>query len=719
MNVEYKNPIARNGDFADPFVLRYNGSYYLYATNEDIRCFRSENLVDWKLEGAVITPDTFPDLVPFAPEVVSYNGKFYMYTSPSGIGHYVLESAHPTGPFRKITGNVGHDIDGSVFIDDDGRWYFYWASQEGILGCEMVSPTEFGEAVHTGAYLHGWTEGPFVYKRDDIYYLTYTGNHYLSKGYRIQTAWSRHPLKGYQDDFYNPAIVHTQGIGVGLGHSSTVLGPDLVSYYLVYHNLNEDASRDLNIDRILWHKEATQILGPTRTAQSAPKLPDVSFPIMTGGKELRWKFEKGFWKKKEDIYYCENGGFQIKSKERFGANFTAELHILIPSGNEACGIFLESETGEIFSIEFAATENKMFLYEYESRAGEYKILCQAAMRNFNVYDILHEIGIEVYHGKMTIFLERRKILEARIRSGLHQIGYFSDEKVIGIGYTAVTNTVYEEAKERVEMPTGCSFMPICGSGDTLFDEKGRVILAIGQTREYQVRVPEAGNYQLYITVKNPENSRICVAHNGNDAMEYACDLGLLKAEVQFEKGLQLLALKGLSGKTILERLEVIRQDTTRFVKEKKGIAVGPYGKVILDPMSDDALEVEFLVREFGKDGSAGVLIRLTEPAEGGEGGDPVLGIDFFKGYSVSVTGSLLRIAKHCYNRTVLGEAEFEVEKNQTYHFFITVRGCCITVHDCAWNQLLRVLDERILVSGQVGIWAENSRMELLKLKASC
>ncbi len=65
----------------------------------------------------------------------------------------------PPAPFRKISENVGHAIDGSVFIDDDGKWYFYWAGDEGIWGCEMTGPAGFGEPVLTGAFLHGWTEG--------------------------------------------------------------------------------------------------------------------------------------------------------------------------------------------------------------------------------------------------------------------------------------------------------------------------------------------------------------------------------------------------------------------------------------------------------------------------------------------------------------------------------------------------------------------------------
>jgi hypothetical protein len=137
----------------------------------------------------------------------------------------------------------------------------------------MPSPTEFGEPVFTGIHMNGWTEGPFVAKRDGRYWMTLTGNHYLSPGYRIDAASSDHPLTGYRPEPLNPLLVSTTGAVVGLGHSSSVRGPDLVSTWLAYHNLNADASRDLDIDRQVWTPEGLQILGPTSVAP-APSAPD-------------------------------------------------------------------------------------------------------------------------------------------------------------------------------------------------------------------------------------------------------------------------------------------------------------------------------------------------------------------------------------------------------------------------------------------------------------
>lgn len=108
-------------------------------------------------------------------------------SSPKGHGHYVLTSSSPTGPFTLATGNLGHSIDGHVFIDDNGSWTFYSAGGDGIHAAPMSSPTSIGSDIVLGGTQMGgqWTEGATVIKRNGTYYLTATGNHVLSPGYRV------------------------------------------------------------------------------------------------------------------------------------------------------------------------------------------------------------------------------------------------------------------------------------------------------------------------------------------------------------------------------------------------------------------------------------------------------------------------------------------------------------------------------------------------------
>ncbi|MDD3322873.1 MAG: family 43 glycosylhydrolase, partial [Paludibacter sp.] len=282
----WTNPMTLSGEWVaygigDPYIMKYRGTYYLYCStknnNVGVKCWSSKDLTTWS---GPYTCSTDPiTKTAYAPEVVYWNGIFYMYTSPAGNGHYVLTSTSPTGPFSVVTGNLGKSIDGSVFINDDGNWYFYHANGSGIMGCAMSSPTTIGDDVNLNAWMGGsWTEGPCVIKRNGIYYLVYTGNHVISKGYRTDYAKNTiGPISTYAPQTaQNPILVKSEGAVVGLGHGSAFIGPDLDSYYFCYHNLasNVGPFRHLNIDRMAWNGDKLLMLGPSVLWQQAPQLPD-------------------------------------------------------------------------------------------------------------------------------------------------------------------------------------------------------------------------------------------------------------------------------------------------------------------------------------------------------------------------------------------------------------------------------------------------------------
>ncbi len=286
----WTNPLTLNGEWylygiGDPYIMKYRGTYYLYCSTKDnntgVKCWSTKDFVTWS---NAITCSTDPiTKSAYAPEVVYWNGTFYMYTSPAGNGHYVLSSTSPTGPFTAVTGNVGKSIDGSVFINDNGSWYFYHADGNGIMGCSMTNPTTIGSDVNLGARMgNNWTEGPCVFKRNGFYYLIYTGNHVISKGYRIDYAKnSTGPINAFSPQAaQNPILIKTEGSFVGLGHGTAFVGPDLDSYYFTYHNLAGDYGvgpyRRLNFDRIAWNGDKMLMLGPTTWAQQGMKQADVS-----------------------------------------------------------------------------------------------------------------------------------------------------------------------------------------------------------------------------------------------------------------------------------------------------------------------------------------------------------------------------------------------------------------------------------------------------------
>ena len=326
----YSNPVIvrdnldRVMDAADPFVMRFDGKYYLYTTGgEEIRAYESADLVSWDFLGHCT--QNSEGRIAYAPEVFYWRGDFYMITSPLGQGHYIMKSDSPKGPFTRITENFGFSIDGSLFADDDGKLYML-----NLAGSNSIAITQIDENTmkpkginkSTGVTLYRWTEGPGVFRRGDWSYLTFTGNHYLSTGYRV--AWASR--KGDMIGKYMQAEDHTLLINsefsnpfTGLGHSSNFYGPDLDSLYTAYHchaleQTGGGLVRWYNVDRLLTNGGKLYSTGATMQEMPVPSMPD--FYGYANG-------EMGDFKESENGYFVNASG---------NSRFTQECNFVLNGG---------------------------------------------------------------------------------------------------------------------------------------------------------------------------------------------------------------------------------------------------------------------------------------------------------------------------------------------------------------------------------------------------
>lgn len=160
---EAQNPIIKDIFTADPAPIVYKGTVYLYtghdtasvtATNykmPDWHVFSSKDMVIWKDHGALLSPKTFSWATgdAYAAQCIERDGKFYWFVSTfhksdadskGGAAIGVAVSASPTGPFKDAIGKAlitnemttdmkygWDDIDPTMFIDDDGQAYLFWA----------------------------------------------------------------------------------------------------------------------------------------------------------------------------------------------------------------------------------------------------------------------------------------------------------------------------------------------------------------------------------------------------------------------------------------------------------------------------------------------------------------------------------------------------------------------------------------------------------------
>lgn len=234
-------PIKReNLQVRDPFVLAYEGKYYMYGTclsqGEGYGCVVSEDLENWSEKIQIFSPDeNFDGYADFwAPECHYYKGAFYLFaTYRSRVsekrGTAIFKSDSPTGPFVQISdGHVTPKntdcIDGTLYIDEDGQpWMVFvneWTSSPDGMG-EMSVAKLSDDLTHFvsepkmifRSNKHIWTnggvtDGPFVYKTSKGKLIMLWSNHARSGGYAVGMAvsdngkidgnWLHHPKAFYK-----------------------------------------------------------------------------------------------------------------------------------------------------------------------------------------------------------------------------------------------------------------------------------------------------------------------------------------------------------------------------------------------------------------------------------------------------------------------------------------------------------------------------------------
>jgi hypothetical protein len=209
-SVEAQNPIITDMFTADPAPLIFNDTVFLYTGHDiaapdapnykmlDWYVFSSTDMVNWKNHGACLSPQTFSwaSGEAYAAQCIYRDGKFYWYVSTfhksdenskGGAAIGVAVSDRPTGPFKdaigkalvvnEMTTDMKHgwdDIDPSVFVDDDGQAYLFW----GNASCKYVklksNMIELEDSIKV-VNLKNFIEGPWIYKRNGLYYLVYAG----------------------------------------------------------------------------------------------------------------------------------------------------------------------------------------------------------------------------------------------------------------------------------------------------------------------------------------------------------------------------------------------------------------------------------------------------------------------------------------------------------------------------------------------------------------
>ena len=283
-----QNPIIRNQYSADPSARVFGDRIYVYPSHdilapegvarkdwfcmEDYHVFSSENLTDWTDHGMIVQQNKVPWVLPnsysmWAPDCIERNGKYYFYfpSTPKdtiGIGKVftigVAVADTPAGAFlpekNPIKGVRG--IDPNVFIDKDGQAYLYWSSRD-IFGAKLKeNMLELDSEVKTLGNLpsKGLKEGPYVFERNGIYYMTYP--HVENKIERLEYAISDNPLGPFK---VMGVIMDESPTGCWTNHHSIIAFKN--QWYLFYHHNDYsptfDKARSIRADSLSFNSDGT------------------------------------------------------------------------------------------------------------------------------------------------------------------------------------------------------------------------------------------------------------------------------------------------------------------------------------------------------------------------------------------------------------------------------------------------------------------------------
>lgn len=278
------NPLIMDQFTADPTARLFEGRIYVYPSHdikapagykgkpnwfvmEDYHVFSSANLTDWKDHGVIVTQTAVEWADPtaysmWAPDAVFKDGKYYFYfpaiAKTGGFRIGVATADKPYGPFKPaatpIEGVKG--IDPSVLIDRDGSAYLYYSLNKIFVARLKPNMREIeGEPrVIDNLPTKGLLEGPFVFQRNGIYYLTYP--HVENKTERLEYATSTSPLGPFK-----PA-------GVMLDEAESgcwTVHHSILDYqgqsYLFYHDKDLspafDKNRAIRADKLFFNADGT------------------------------------------------------------------------------------------------------------------------------------------------------------------------------------------------------------------------------------------------------------------------------------------------------------------------------------------------------------------------------------------------------------------------------------------------------------------------------
>lgn len=263
------NPLFRDAFTADPATLVVGDRLYVYTGHDE--CFEdsvgyegmygfnitnwllysTEDMQTWTSHGVILKPTDFTwgDSEAWASQCIEKGGKYYYYVTCQGKDEYngkcvsVAVSDSPEGPFAdalgkplvddKMTDNGPrgwwNDIDPTLLTDVDGTTWLCWGNGNCFMAPLKDNMIELAEEIKE-IPLPKYVEGPWLFMKDDNYYLVYVS---MGPGRETISYAMSKSMRGPWEP---------KGEITGMAENSFTIHPAVVQFkdkwYFFYHNGN-------------------------------------------------------------------------------------------------------------------------------------------------------------------------------------------------------------------------------------------------------------------------------------------------------------------------------------------------------------------------------------------------------------------------------------------------------------------------------------------------
>jgi xylan 1,4-beta-xylosidase len=209
----YVNPIF-SGDYPDPSILRDGDTYYMVHSSFEyypgLLIWQSKDLINWSPVANALYKNVGSV---WAPDLVKYNNKYYIYF-PASNTNYVVTADSINGKWSDPVDLKVGNIDPGHIADADGNRYLYFSNggYDSLSGDGLSVTSELKHVYDGWKIPREWSvecfcmEGPKIVKRGEYYYLTVAegGTAGPATSHMVISARSKSPVGPWENSPYNP-----------------------------------------------------------------------------------------------------------------------------------------------------------------------------------------------------------------------------------------------------------------------------------------------------------------------------------------------------------------------------------------------------------------------------------------------------------------------------------------------------------------------------------